>query len=126
VGRFSKKGWRDLTTGPHTTLRDIASAYQTDERYAADVIQLAFLAPDVTARILAGTQPFDLTLHALLCQRRRVLRQKGARRPHQADDQPQRIDTEIGERDPEGRGVCRMIVSSQGHNPIIGKLSPAP
>ncbi len=66
VGRFSKKGWRDLTTGPHTTLRDIASAYQTDERYAADVIQLAFLAPDVTARILAGTQPFDLTLHALL------------------------------------------------------------
>ncbi len=50
--------WRDLMSGRYATLRDIARAYQTDERYAAHVIQLAF--------ILAGTQPFDLTLHALL------------------------------------------------------------
>lgn len=58
--------WRDLTSGRYSTLREIAEAYDTDERYAAFVLRLAFLSPELTERILAGTQPFGLTLHRLL------------------------------------------------------------
>ncbi len=58
--------WHDLRTGRFVTLRDIARAYDTDERYAAFVLRLAFLSPEWTRRILAGTQPYGLTLHQLL------------------------------------------------------------
>ena len=47
-------------------MRDIAHAYQTDERYVARVIALAFLPTQITKDILAGTQPIEITLHDLL------------------------------------------------------------
>ncbi len=58
--------WRDLCSGRFATLRDLARAYDTDERYAAFVLRLAFLSPELTDNILAGTQPYGLTLHQLL------------------------------------------------------------
>ncbi|UOK71862.1 recombinase family protein [Ancylobacter polymorphus] len=58
--------WHDLHTERFATMRDIARAYDTDERYAAFVLRLAFLSPELTRRIFAGTQPYGLTLHQLL------------------------------------------------------------
>ena len=47
-------------------VRALARAYDTDERYAAWVIRLAFLSPDLTRRIMEGTQPPEFTLHQFL------------------------------------------------------------
>ena len=47
-------------------MREIARAYDTDERYVARVTALAFLPTQLTQQILAGTQPPDLTLSELL------------------------------------------------------------
>ncbi|MDF2617548.1 MAG: site-specific recombinase, invertase Pin s [Xanthobacteraceae bacterium] len=46
--------WADLRTGRYQTLRELAIAYQTDERYAARVLRLAFLPQSIKAKILAG------------------------------------------------------------------------
>jgi hypothetical protein len=46
-------------------MRDLAKAYDTDERYVARVIPLAFLPGDLTRAILAGEQPPELTLRRL-------------------------------------------------------------
>ena len=58
--------WRDLVDQRYATMRDIAHAYQTDERYVARVIALAFLPAQITKDILAGTQQIEMTLHDLL------------------------------------------------------------
>ncbi len=58
--------WRDLLDGRYRTLRDIAIAYDTGERYVAWVLRLAFLSPEMTRRILDGTQPVDFTLSRFL------------------------------------------------------------
>jgi hypothetical protein len=58
--------WQDLLDRRYPTLRELAAAYDTDERYAASVLRLAFLAPELTRHILSGTQPPDLTLHSML------------------------------------------------------------
>ncbi len=61
--------WQDLLDQRRPTLRELAAAYDTDERYAARVLRLAFLSPDLTRRILAGTQPPEVMLHRLLKDR---------------------------------------------------------
>jgi hypothetical protein len=56
-----------LLSGQASSIRAIAQAERLTERYVARIIPLAFLAPDITEAILAGTQPQDLTL-AQLCK----------------------------------------------------------
>ncbi|KAB0269143.1 recombinase family protein [Microvirga brassicacearum] len=58
--------WKDLLSQRYTTMREIAQAYQTDERYVARIIMLAFLPAARAKQILDGTQPSDLTLHSFL------------------------------------------------------------
>lgn len=58
--------WKDLLAQRYATMREIAHAYQTDERYVARIIMLAFLPTAVTRQILDGTHPTDLTLHSFL------------------------------------------------------------
>jgi hypothetical protein len=54
--------WRDLQEQRYRTTRDLAIAYETDERYVARLIPLAFLPGELTAAILRGAQPIDLSL----------------------------------------------------------------
>lgn len=58
--------WRDLVDRRYRTMRDLAHAYRTDERYVARVINLAFLPTELTAQIILGTHPPDMTLAGLL------------------------------------------------------------
>jgi site-specific DNA recombinase len=58
--------WGDLIHQRYSTMREIATAYDTDERYVARVISLAFLKADLTESILQGVQPPEITLHILL------------------------------------------------------------
>ena len=44
---------------------EIAEAEGVTGRYVAHLVPLAFLAPDILARILAGTQPVELTTEEL-------------------------------------------------------------
>jgi len=55
----------DLVTGRVRSLREIAHAEGITERYVGHLMPLAFLAPDIIAAILAGTQPADLTTETL-------------------------------------------------------------
>jgi DNA invertase Pin-like site-specific DNA recombinase len=58
--------WGDLTHQRYGTMRELAEAYDTDERYVARIIPLAFLPSELTEAILDGTQPLELTLHTFL------------------------------------------------------------
>jgi hypothetical protein len=58
--------WGDLLQQQYRTMRDLAVAYGTDERYVARVLPLAFLSPDLIRSILDGVQPPEFTLHAFL------------------------------------------------------------
>ncbi|MBM6595336.1 recombinase family protein [Microvirga pudoricolor] len=58
--------WGDLTRQRYATMRELAVAYDTDERYVARIIPLAFLPSDLTEEIIEGTQSPELTLHAFL------------------------------------------------------------
>jgi len=55
----------DLVSGRARSLGDIAKAEGVSDRYVSHLMPLAFLAPDIVAAILAGTQPVDLTAEAL-------------------------------------------------------------
>jgi hypothetical protein len=55
-----------IASGQAESFAEIARAEGVTGRYVAHVIPLAFLAPDIVARILAGTQPVDLTAQKLI------------------------------------------------------------
>jgi len=57
-----------LASGQAESFAEIARAEGVTRRYVANVIPLAFLAPDIVASILAGTQPIDLTAQKLIKQ----------------------------------------------------------
>ncbi|MEN3976914.1 hypothetical protein [Emcibacter sp. SYSU 3D8] len=55
--------WRkQLETGVHTCIRDIAKAEQINESYVFRVYRLTMLAPDIIEAILDGRQPEWLAL----------------------------------------------------------------
>jgi DNA invertase Pin-like site-specific DNA recombinase len=56
-----------LLSGKAKSLREIAAREEFPERYLRRLIELAFLAPDITESILDGHQPADLTLKHLIC-----------------------------------------------------------
>ena len=52
--------WGEIYAGRVRTTKEIADRKNSDERYVARIIKLAFLAPDITAAILDGRQPPEL------------------------------------------------------------------
>jgi site-specific DNA recombinase len=60
-----RKWFEDLASGRVGSLLEIAEAEGVSDRYVGHLIPMAFLAPDIVARILSGTQPVDLTTEAL-------------------------------------------------------------
>ena len=58
--------WQMLHDGQADSVRDLAQQVGNNERYVAWVLNLAFLSPKITAAILAGRQPADLTVERLL------------------------------------------------------------
>jgi hypothetical protein len=58
--------WREaLIQGRFETVADLAQESGFTERYVREMIQIAFLAPDILAAIVAGRQPRRLELQAL-------------------------------------------------------------
>jgi hypothetical protein len=55
-----------LTSGRYDSVQAIATEEQLTSSYVTQVIQLAFLAPDITIRLLNGQQPVGLTSNRLL------------------------------------------------------------
>jgi len=60
-----RQWFEDLASGRARSLREIAEAEGVTDRYVGHLIPLAFLAPDIVARILSGAQPVDLTTEVL-------------------------------------------------------------
>jgi site-specific DNA recombinase len=61
--------WRQaLISGAAQSLEEIAKQEGCKDRYVRYVLNLAFLAPDITEAILAGTQPAALTVTRILCR----------------------------------------------------------
>jgi hypothetical protein len=60
-----RQWFEDLASGRVRSLLEIAEAEGVTGRYVAHLIPLAFLAPDIVARILSGAQPVDLTTEVL-------------------------------------------------------------
>lgn len=59
--------WFDvLQSGQASNIAEIAAQEDVDERYIAQRLPFAFIAPDMIDRIIAGTQPVTLTTDALL------------------------------------------------------------
>ncbi len=66
-GVVRANAWLDkLMDGKVKTLREIAEREALPERYVRRVLELAFLAPDITQAILDGGQPETLTLEDLV------------------------------------------------------------
>jgi site-specific DNA recombinase len=61
---------RRLAENPGSTLEDIASSENMGGPYAARLIRLNHLAPDIVAAILDGKQPADLTANNLMADTR--------------------------------------------------------
>jgi len=57
--------FEQVATGQVGSFTEIAKAEGVTRRYVARLNPLAFLAPDIVARILSGTQPVDLTTEEL-------------------------------------------------------------
>lgn len=57
---------RQLETGVHTCVRDIAKAEKINESYVFRVYRLTLLAPDIVEAILDGSQPEALTLSKVM------------------------------------------------------------
>ena len=60
-----RQWFEDLASGRAGSLHEIAEAEGVSDRYVGHLIPLAFLAPDIVARILSGTQPVELTTEVL-------------------------------------------------------------
>ena len=56
----------DLSSGRARSLEDIGKVENVSDRYVGALMPLASLAPDIVARILAGTQPVELTASSLM------------------------------------------------------------
>ena len=56
---------KQLADGSARFLEGIATRERCTEAYVRQVIEQAFLAPDITERILAGTQPRHMTVDRL-------------------------------------------------------------
>jgi hypothetical protein len=60
-------GWLDdLMSGRVQSLREIGLGENLHERYVRRILELAFLAPDITEVILDGRQPADLMLQEIV------------------------------------------------------------
>lgn len=57
---------RQLETGRHASINELAKADRIDRAYASRVLRLTLLAPDIVEAILAGRQPERLKLRDLL------------------------------------------------------------
>ena len=57
---------RRLAEKPGSTLEDAAAQQNMGGPYAARLIRLNYLAPDIVAAILGGKQPADLTANKLM------------------------------------------------------------
>ena len=62
---LGRKWFDDLASGRASSLVEIAKAEGVTDRYVGHLLPLAFLAPDIVASVLSGTQPVDLTAEAL-------------------------------------------------------------
>lgn len=60
--------WGDLLDRRYATMRELARAYDTDERYVARIIPMAFFPPKLTRGILDGTQAAEFTLARYLSE----------------------------------------------------------
>ncbi|MCH8889564.1 MAG: recombinase family protein [Myxococcales bacterium] len=60
-----RQWFEELASGRVQSIAEIAKAEGVTGRYVAHLIPLAFLAPDIVARVLSGTQPVDLTTEEL-------------------------------------------------------------
>lgn len=58
--------WSELLSGKVTSCAQIVTREKLDQGYISRVLELAFLAPDITKAILSGYQPVDLTAQHLL------------------------------------------------------------
>jgi site-specific DNA recombinase len=61
---------RRLAENPGSSLEDVASKQNMGGPYAARLIRLNYLAPDIVAAILDGKQPVDLTATNLMANTR--------------------------------------------------------
>ena len=59
------KWFEDLVTGRAHSLVEIAKAERVTKRYVGRLLPLAFLAPDIIASVLTGTQPVHVTTETL-------------------------------------------------------------
>ena len=57
---------RAVTSGRVTSINELGGQLKRSRTYVSNVIKVAFLAPDITESILAGTQPVDLKSADLL------------------------------------------------------------
>jgi site-specific DNA recombinase len=57
--------WNRLISGQETSMKEMASRDRLSVRYIRDILPLVFLAPDITERILKGSQPRTLCLAQL-------------------------------------------------------------
>lgn len=61
----ARQWFEQVASGQAQSFAEIARVEGISRRYVANLIPLAFLAPDIVARILSGTQPVELTTEAL-------------------------------------------------------------
>ncbi len=61
---------RRLAENPGSTLEDVAAQENMGGPYAARLIRLNYLAPDIVAAILDGKHPVDLTANKLMADTR--------------------------------------------------------
>ncbi len=58
--------WLDLlTSGKAKSINDLAQQQDTDRNEISRFLPLAYLAPDIVEKILAGIQPVDLTVQRI-------------------------------------------------------------
>ncbi len=57
--------WNRLLSGDEGTIADIARTEGVTDRYVRRILDLAFLAPNITTAVLEAGQPVDLTAERL-------------------------------------------------------------